>query len=201
MKLSPITLTGRVVRLEPLSEAHVPGLVEIGLDDEIWRYMRYGWIRSEADMLVWVQHLLQKQEAGTDLPFAVISLADGKPAGATRYMEIHLEHRNLEVGGTWYGKAYQHTLVNAESKYLLLKHAFEDLGCLRVQLKTDLRNVQSQHAIERLGAVREGVLRDHVILPDGYVRSSVFYSILASEWPVVKASLEARLNKHNTCRI
>ncbi len=194
MDIQPVTLQGRVVRLEPLSESHVPDLAAVGLDPDIWRYMRYGAVESQADLLRWVKYLLVLQQEGTDLPFAVISVENGKAIGATRYLNIHREDRNLEIGGTWYGAAYQRTAVNTESKYLLLCHAFERLDCIRVQLKTDLRNVRSQRAIERLGAVREGVLRDHVILEDGYVRSSVFYSILQNEWPAVKARLEARLS-------
>ena len=159
--------------------------------------MRYGAVESQADLLRWVKHLLALQQRGTDLPFAVISLESGKAIGATRYLNIDREDRNLEIGGTWYGAAYQRTAVNTESKYLLLDHAFEHLECIRVQLKTDLRNLRSQHAIERLGAVREGVLRDHVILEDGYVRSSVYYSILLHEWPTVKAHLEALLSAHS----
>jgi RimJ/RimL family protein N-acetyltransferase len=120
----------------------------------------------------------------------VISLESRKAIGCTRYLDIHPEHRNLEIGGTWYGAPYQGTGVNSEAKYLLLRHAFETLGCIRVQLKTDLRNLRSQRAIERIGAKREGLLREHMILPDGTIRSSVYYSILVSEWPEVKVRLE-----------
>jgi len=193
MDIHPVTLKGQVVRLEPLSEAHVPDLAEVGLDPNIWRFMRYGSINSEADLLHWVRYLLSLQEQGTDLPFAVISLRRGKAIGATRYMNISSKDRNLEIGGTWYGVTYQRTAVNTESKYLLLRHAFEELDYIRVQFKTDLRNERSQRAIERLGAVREGALRDHVILEDGYVRSSVYYSILRREWAAVKIRLEAML--------
>lgn len=191
--VEPVTLTGRFVRLEPLSEAHVPGLAQIGVGQPIWNFMVYGRMESEGDMLNWVKDLLGRQAKGTDLPFAVIHLASGRVAGATRYLNITPEHNGLEVGGTWYGVEFQRTAVNTECKYLLLKHAFEDLGCIRVQLKTDLRNERSQKAIERIGAVKEGVLRNHMILPDGYIRDSVFYSILDREWPQVKAKLESML--------
>ncbi len=193
MNIQPITLTGKIIRLEPLSESHVPGLAQVGLDENIWRLMLYGDICSEADLLGWVRDILGRQRRGTDLPFTVILQESGKPIGCTRYLEIHPQHRNLEVGGTWYGAPYQGTLVNTEAKYLLLRHAFETLACIRVQLKTDTRNLRSQRAIERLGALKEGVLRDHMILLDGAIRSSVYYSILAAEWPQVKARLEARL--------
>ncbi len=193
MNIEPITLTGRIVRLEPLSEAHVADLAQVGLDDDIWRYMLYGEICSMEDLHGWVRDILERQKRGTDLPFAVILLENRKPVGCTRYLEIHPEHRNLEIGGTWYGADYQGTLVNTEAKYLLLRHAFETLGCIRVQLKTDLRNLRSQRAIERIGAQKEGVFRDHMILQDGTVRSSVYYSILREEWATVKARLEERL--------
>jgi RimJ/RimL family protein N-acetyltransferase len=193
MDIQPLTLTGRVVRLEPLSLAHVPALTVAGQNEDIWRYMPYQQMRTESDMRGWVEDMLERQGRGGDLPFAVYHLAAGRAIGATRFMDIQREHRNLEIGGTWYAAEFQRTPVNTECKYLLLRHAFEDLGCLRVQLKTDLRNERSQRAIERLGAVREGVLRDHMIMPDGHVRSSVYYGILRAEWPAVKSGLEARL--------
>jgi len=193
MHVRPQTLEGRFVRLEPLSEDHVPGLAAVGLDDGIWRYMLYGPMRGEDDIRRWVMEILQRAAAGTDRPFAVVDLASGRIAGATRYLDIRPEHRGLEIGGTWYGTAFQRTAVNSECKYLLLKNAFEHLGCIRVQLKTDSRNARSQVAIERLGAVREGTLRNHMLLPDGTIRHSVYYSILDSEWPSVKAFLEGRL--------
>jgi len=193
MDIHPITLMGRVVRLEPLSEGHVSDLAVAGADESIWRYMVYGAVGGEAQMQAWVREILSWQARGTDLPFAVVHLESGRAIGSTRYLDMQRQHRGLEIGGTWYGVAYQRTAVNTECKYLLLKHAFEGLGCLRVQLKTDLRNERSQKAIERIGAVREGVLRNHMLLPDGHVRHSVFYSIVASEWPAVKMMLEEKL--------
>jgi RimJ/RimL family protein N-acetyltransferase len=194
MHVVPITLTGRQVRLEPLSEAHVPDLTRVGLEPGIWRDMLYGDIDSEAKMLGFVQDLLRRQAAGADLPFAVIELAAGCAIGCTRFMDIQVANRGVEIGGTWYGLAYQRTAVNTECKYLLLRHAFEAWGCIRVQLKTDIRNERSQRAIERIGAVREGVLRNHMIRRDGTVRDSVYYSIIDREWPTVKARLEAMLH-------
>ncbi len=193
MNFHPITLVGRAARLEPLSEAHVPDLTVAGQDQSIWRFMPYGPIDSEERMRWLVRELLSRQARGTDLPFAVIHVESGQAVGMTRYMDIQPAHRGLEIGGTWYSPAHQRTAVNTECKYLLLKHAFEGLGCIRVQLKTDVRNERSQRAIERLGAVREGVLRDHMIMPDGHIRSSVYYSLLAAEWPAVKAKLEEKL--------
>ena len=193
MHVLPVTLTGHTVRLEPLSLAHVPGLAAIGLDDSIWQYMPYGLMRNETDIRGWVQGMLNLAAQGADVPFAVIDQGSNCVAGATRYMEIRPHHRGLEIGGTWYGAAYRRTRVNTESKYLLLQHAFESLHCIRVQLKTDSRNERSQRAIERLGAVREGVLRNHLILPDGHVRDSIYYSVLDSEWPAVKVRLQEML--------
>ena len=196
MEVSPVTLIGQKVRLEPLSFLHVPELTEVGIDERIWRFMVYGKIESEADMRCWVGDMLARQSAGSDIPFAVVSRDRGKAIGATRYMNIRRSDRALEIGGTWYGVAYQRTGVNTECKYLLLCHAFETLGCIRVQLKTDARNLRSQHSIERIGAIREGVLRNHMILPDGTVRDSVYYSIIASEWAQVKAHLESLMAKY-----
>ncbi len=132
MDVRPITLSGRIVRLEPLTLGHVPGLFSAS-DPAIWKYMLYGDIDSEIDMENWVRDMLQRAESGNDLPFAVIHLGTGKAIGATRYLEIRPQHKGLEIGGTWYGLKYQQTGVNTECKYLLLKYAFENLGCVRVQ--------------------------------------------------------------------
>jgi N-acetyltransferase len=195
MEIHPLTLSLHTVRLEPLSEAHIPGLFRVGQYDSIWQYMRYGKIQTEAQMGDWVHKLLDAQERGTDLPFAVIHQETEQVIGSTRYLEIQPHDRSLEIGGTWYTPAYQHTAVNTECKYLLLKHAFDVLGCVRVQFKADVRNLRSQRALERIGAVKEGVLRNHMILPDGTIRSSVFYSILDSEWLSVKKLLEEKIRK------
>ena len=193
MNIQPVTLSTPLVRLEPLTEAHVADLAAVGLVECIWRYMRYGNIQTEAQMLAWVRLLLAWQEAGNDLPFAVIWRPTGRAVGCTRYMNINREHRAVEIGGTWYGLEYQGTLVNPACKYLLLMHAFETLGCIRVQFKADRRNERSQRALESIGAVKEGILRNHMLLEDGYLRDSVFYSILPGEWPAIKARLEERL--------
>jgi RimJ/RimL family protein N-acetyltransferase len=195
MNIHPVTLPGLVVRLEPLSVAHVPHLAAKGQDESIWQYIPYPPVHSEADMLAWVNDLLARQARGTDLPFAVVHLESNQAVGATRYMDIQPANRAVEIGGTWYAPAYRRTAVNTEAKYLLLSHAFEALGCVRVQLKTDLRNERSQRAIERIGAQKEGVLRHNMIMPDGYMRDSVYYSILAEEWPGVKTRLEAMLGR------
>lgn len=189
MNLTPPTLAGSVVRLEPLDYRYITDLTEAGQDENIWLYMRYGIVNTEEKMRGMIADLLAQQQRGTDMPFVVIYLPAGRAIGMTRYLNIEAHNRAVEVGGTWYGPSYQRTRVNTECKLLMLRYAFEQLDCIRVQLKTDLRNERSQRAIERLGAVREGVLRDHVILQDGTIRSSVYYSILAREWPSVKQHL------------
>ncbi len=197
MEVYPVTLTGRLVRLEPLSEAHVPDLAIAGSDEAIWNFMPYGLVTTETKMRAWVQEILSRQARGTDIVFAVIHLGTGRVVGSTRYMDIQRPHRGLEIGGTWYAREHRRTGVNTECKYLLLRHAFEGLGCIRVQLKTDARNEPSQRAIERIGAVREGVLRNHMIMPDGHFRHSVYYSIIDSEWPQVKAGLEQIMRSYS----
>jgi RimJ/RimL family protein N-acetyltransferase len=178
-----------------MTEAHVPALAEIGAGESFWHFMVYGDIETEEDMRDWVQDLLGRAGRGTDVPFVAVHLASGRLAGATRYMNIMPKDRGLEIGGTWYAPEFQRTVVNTECKFLLLRHAFEALRAIRVQLKTDMRNERSQRAIERLGAIREGVLRNHMILPEGRYRDSVFYSILDTEWPGVKARLLEMLRR------
>ena len=195
MEVKPIILHGKYVRLEPMTEAHAPALAEIGVGQPFWDFMVYGRMETADDMREWVQDILGRAEKGTDVPFVAIHIDSGRVAGASRYMNIMPKDRGLEIGGTWYGPEYQRTVVNTECKYLLLQHAFEKLGCIRVQLKTDLRNERSQKAIERLGAVKEGVLRNHMILPDGYYRHSVYYSILDTEWPDVKKRLKVMMER------
>jgi N-acetyltransferase len=187
MEVKPVVLTGKFARLEPMAETHIPALAEIGVGRDFWHFMLYGDMRTEADMRNWVLDILSRKG---DLSFVAVHLASGRVAGATRYLNVSPKDRGLEIGGTWYGLDFQRTAVNTECKYLLLKHAFETLGAIRVQLKTDSRNVRSQKAIERIGAVKEGVLRNHMILSDGTIRHSVFYSILDSEWEGVKKNLE-----------
>jgi RimJ/RimL family protein N-acetyltransferase len=194
MKIEPVTLMGKFVRLEPLSETHIPDLVRVGLEPEIWRFMRYGKVETEGQISLWVRELLDLQAQGTDLPFAVIHLASGNAIGCTRYLNIDPLNRSLEIGGTWYGLDYQGTMVNTECKYLLLQYAFEELACIRVWFKADTRNLRSIHALERIGAIKEGVLRNHMILPDGYIRDSAVFSLLPNEWPRVKQNLEAQLS-------
>lgn len=192
----PVVLEGTHARLEPLRSEHVPGLFAAGRQDpELWRYMTVPPPQSEADVRAWVEQALAQQADGTDLPFAIVARADGRVAGSTRYMDIRRAHRGLEIGWTWLGPEWRRTPLNTECKYLLLRHAFEALGALRVQLKTDGRNERSQQAIARIGAQYEGTLRRHTVLHDGFVRDSVYYSVIDTEWPRVKAHLEAQLGR------
>jgi len=195
MEIKPVVLTGKHVRLEPMTLEHVEPLAEIGIGHAFWDFMVYGKMENVDDMRGWVTDILTRAEKGTDLPFVAIHLTSGRVAGATRYLNISADDRGLEIGGTWYGLEFQRTAVNTECKYLLFEHAFETLGCIRVQLKTDLRNERSRRAIERIGAVKEGVLRNHMILPDGYFRHSVCYSVLDSEWDGVKKRLEEMMER------
>lgn len=196
MEVKPVTLIGSHVQLVPLSEAHVDGLAEIGIGQDFWDFMVYGKMETKDDMRNWVIDILNRAARGTDLPFAVIHQPSGRVVGATRYLNIMPHDYGLEIGGTWYGQEFQRTAVNTECKYLLLAHAFETLQAIRVQLKSDSRNERSQRAMERIGAKREGVLRNHMILPDGHIRHSVYYSIIDSEWLAVKANLEEMMSRY-----
>lgn len=197
MQIESVTLSGNVVRLELLSLDHAVGLLKAGEDVSTWDYMKTNPCKSMDTMREWIRTTLQEYAAGTCLPFTIFELASGRAVGSTRYMNIMRKDRGLEIGWTWLAAEVRRSAVNTECKYLLLRHAFETLGAIRVQLKTDSRNLRSQRAIERLGAVKEGVLRNHMIMPDGYFRHTVFYSILDSEWPQVKANLEAKMHPAN----
>jgi len=195
MWVEPVTLVGENVRLEPLELAHAEALYLAGQHPRIWDYMPVDPSASVASMRAWIAEALAAREASTQMPFAIFERATNAIAGSTRYLDISAHDRNLEIGWTWLTPAAQRTAVNTECKYLLLRHAFETLGAIRVQLKTDRRNETSQRAIERLGAVREGILRKQRIVRDGYQRDSVMYSITDDEWPAVKAGLEAKLRR------
>jgi N-acetyltransferase len=187
--VTPLTLQGKFIRLEPISLDHLDGLVEAGSDPSIWIYTRNGPIDTRERMHEFIEWLLRRQDQETDLPFTTVLQENNRVVGMTRFMDIQPENRSVEIGGTFVTPDYQRTAVNTEAKFLMLRHAFEFWGCIRVQFKTDTRNLASQRAIERLGAVREGILRDHIILPDATIRSSVYYSILANEWAQVKVRL------------
>ena len=192
-EVQPVTLEGNIVRLEPVQDRHAADLAE-ALDNDIFQY--FAALRPQSCSVPDVEKYLRALKVLPNVvPFAVVLKETGKAVGSTTYMDIRAAHRGLEIGMTWYGKDYHGTLVNPEAKLLLLEHAFERLGCVRVQLKTDGRNLQSQRAIEKLGAKKEGVLRRHMIMFDGFVRDTVMYSILPEEWPDVKAGLLNRLGR------
>jgi RimJ/RimL family protein N-acetyltransferase len=193
MQIEPVTLVGRVVRLEPLQPAHAEDLHAAGQEPRIWLCMPTDPSASVVSTVAWIADALAEQAAGRQIPFAIVDQATNRAVGSTRYLSLAPRDRGLEIGWTWLAVSAQRTAVNTECKYLLLRHAFDELGAIRVQLKTDSRNVTSQRAIERLGAVREGVLRKQMIVQDGYQRDTVMYSITDDEWPAVKARLEARL--------
>ena len=185
-------LAGRHVRLEPLSLAHLPGLCEVGLDPELWR-ITVSHVATPDDMRRYVEAALADREAGTALPYAQVDVASGRVVGSTRLANWAPAHRRIEIGWTWVARPWQRTAINTEAKLLLMTHAFETLGCERVELKTDAINDRSRAAILRLGAVEEGTLRRHTVTDLGRTRDTVFFSVLADEWPRVKAGLEARL--------
>ena len=183
---APVTLTGEVVRLEPLAEHHAPGLLEAGADERIWTWMPRGPLEDREDALAWIR---EARAAERQVPFAMVELASGRAVGSTRYLDVRVADRGLEIGWTWLAPSAWRTAVNTETKLLLLTQAFEGWGAERVQLKTDARNDRSMRAIERLGAVHEGVLRRHMRVRGGVLRDTVMYSILADEWPAARERL------------
>jgi RimJ/RimL family protein N-acetyltransferase len=193
MIVKPVTLEGRHVRLEPLAMAHLAGLTEIGLDEELWRWIPTA-VRTKEEMAAYIETALKEQERGISLPFAQVEKATGRAIGSTRYGNIDRTHHRVEIGWTWVGREWQRTAVNTEAKFLLLRHAFETLGCIRVELKTDSLNEKSRAAILRIGAREEGIFRNHMITASGRIRHSAYYSIVEAEWPAAKARLETMLN-------
>ncbi|GED31936.1 GNAT family N-acetyltransferase [Brevibacillus centrosporus] len=192
LNIAPVTLEGKYVRLEPLRHAHIEGIWEAGRYENIWTYMSVK-IDQLQDAVSFVETALRNEEEGIELPFAIIGQEDGKVIGSTRFLNIARKDRGLEIGFTWLTPSVWKSVINTECKYLLMRHCFEQLGCIRVQLKTDSRNLNSQRAIARIGGVREGVLRNHMILPDGYVRDSVYFSITNTEWKNVQEKLHLLL--------
>jgi RimJ/RimL family protein N-acetyltransferase len=195
MMVTPVTLEGRQVRLEPLAKAHLAGLAQVGLDEELWRWIPTP-VKTAEEMAGYMETALQEQERGVALPFAILEKATGRAIGSTRYGNIDRTHHRVEIGWTWVAREWQRTAMNTEAKYLLLKHAFETLGCMRVELKTDSLNERSRAAILRLGAREEGIFRNHMITASGRIRHTVYFSIIDSEWPAVKVRLEAILSSH-----
>ena len=194
MNPKPVVLSGTHVRLEPLTLEHSEALTRVGLHPELWT-LQPRLIATAADMRSYVQSALDDQAGGVSLPFAIIDLASAQVIGSTRYMDIAIAHRRLEIGSTWYTPAFQRTAANTEAKLLLLTHAFESLACIRVVLKTETLNTQSRNAILRLGATEEGTFREHLIAESGRRRSMVYFSILEAEWPAIRQRLLDRLRR------
>ena len=193
MLVEPITLDGQHVRLEPLSLAHHAQLCAVGLDEELWRWVVQP-VRTPEEMRAYIEEALQAQAAGTALPFATVERASGRAIGSTRFGNIDRVNRHVEIGWTWLGLKWQRTAANTEAKYLMLRHAFEPWGCIRVEFKTDSLNAPSRQALLRIGAKEEGIFRNHMITSTGRIRHSVYYSIIDSEWPKLKTHLEKRLS-------
>jgi RimJ/RimL family protein N-acetyltransferase len=198
MQIGPVTLEGQHVRLEPVSLAHVPALWRAGAHEEIWRYLPYT-MHSEDDMRARVEADLAAQQAGDMVRFTTVAKAIAQPVGSTSYMNIDHHHRRLEIGGTWITPAWQRSAINTEAKYLQLRHAFETLGCIRVEFKTDSLNTKSRQALARIGATEEGTFRNHMVMPNGRIRHSVYFSITNDEWPRVKAHLEGLMSSPSPC--
>jgi N-acetyltransferase len=188
-----VTLEGNAVKLVPMEPSQLDGLWEAGQNQSIWEFTS-SKVRSKDEMKMVIESAMAEREKGTQIPFVVLDKKTGKIVGSSRFLDISDAHKTLEVGWTWYSPDYWRTRVNTQTKLLMLQHAFEKIGVNRVQFCTDSRNVRSQAAIERLGAQREGVLRKHRIIADGYVRDTVVFSILKEEWPQIHSGLQGKLN-------
>lgn len=194
MELAPINLSGDVVRLEPLAEDHAPGLWPHSNHDAVWRWMPFR-PTTEEELAGFIRGAIALREQNAALAFAICLTKTGEPVGATGFWNIDHGHKRVEIGATWVGPEHQRSAVNTEAKYLLLRHAFETLGCSRVEFKTDSRNDKSRKALARIGASEEGCLRRHMILPDGDYRDSIYFSVIEPEWPRVKERVEGLLRR------
>ena len=190
----PIILEGKIVRLEPLTLEHAAGVLAAGASESIWTFFAVPAPTNLGEAQKWIEIRLADQAAGQRIPFAVICLSDGKFAGSTGYAAVSRPNRTLDLA-SWYGLDYQRTGVNTECKYLLLKHAFEELGALRVGLNVDTENTRSRHAVERIGGVQEGILRKHRIRRDGARRDTVVFSFINDDWPTAKRNLERLMSR------
>ena len=189
----PVTLAGDHVRLLPLSLDHLDGLCAVGLDEELWKWVPTR-VLDRQGMQAYLELALDEQRRGVSVPFTTTLKDSGEIVGCTRYANISTRDGRLEIGWTWIGKPWQRSAVNTEAKYLMLRHAFEVLGCTRVELKTDGLNEKSRAAILRIGAKQDGVLRRHTMTYSGRIRDTVYFSVLDDEWPTVKRGLEAKLS-------
>lgn len=195
MDLTPRPIEGPTVRLEPLALEHLDGLCDVGLDPDLWR-LTVTRIHDRAGMERYVRTALEEQQAGTALPFATVLRDTGRVIGSTRFGNLSPPNRRVEIGWTWLGRPWQRTGANTEAKYLMLRHAFERWSCIRVEFKTSALNLRSRAAILRIGAREEGILRHHLINEDGSLRDSVYFSMLAAEWPAARRRLEGMLADH-----
>jgi len=193
--VEPVVLEGSLVRLEPLGPEHLAGLIDIGLEADIWRWMPIP-IQTPGEMRAWLDSSLEAAEQGSEMPFATIVRDGDKVVGSTRYMNIEPRHRRLEIGYTWINPQWQRSAVNSEAKLLMLRHAFDTLGALRVEFKTDSLNERSRAALLGIGATEEGTMRNHMVTQSERRRHSVYFSIIEEEWPRVRQQLEARLARH-----
>ena len=193
--VEPVVLEGSRVRLEPLRRDHLADLSMVAFDPALWRWTIMG-PQDEAGLERWLETALANAEAGTERPFATVDLASGRAIGSSRFMSIVPEHRRLEIGWTWVGTSFQRSGTNREAKLLQLGHAFETLGANRVEFKTHVGNERSRTALAGIGATYEGTFRHHMIMPDGSLRDSVYFSVIADEWPAVKAGLGASLARY-----
>ncbi len=195
MEIKPVELIGQRAKLIPMEAGQTKQLFEAGRSQEIWSYMPIN-VQKYEDMERLVREALMSKEKGVDFPFVIIDQETDRIVGSTRFLDISIPNRNLEIGWTWYNPEVWRTRMNTECKYLLLRHCFEQLSTVRVQLKADARNTRSLKAIERIGGVQEGTLRRHRILEDGFIRDTVYFSIIAEEWPEAKAKLEGFLQRN-----
>jgi RimJ/RimL family protein N-acetyltransferase len=195
--LEQVTLEGTVARLEPISLAHAADLHAAAADESIWRYIALDISKPES-VETWIEGSIAEREAGSALRFAIVDRKTNRAVGSTTLFDIRPKDRGVEIGWTWLAKSAQRTGINTECKFLLLRHCFEEAGAIRVQLKTHRLNFKSRRAIERIGAQFEGILRNHVVMPDGTFRDSAYYSVIESEWPAVKRHLRMMIEGYGS---
>ena len=196
--LRGVSLHGYSVRLSPIDYSHLEQLSRWAREEEIWRYMTFAHLNSRDELEAWIGRAMDANRQGTELNFAIIDVASNSAVGTTSFYRVVPEHKRLELGKTWLGASYRRTHINTAAKYLMLNHAFETILANRVELNTDIRNIRSQRAMERIGAVRDGVLRCHTIMRDGFVRDTVNYSFTVRDWPTTKGHLRKMLEERSS---
>jgi RimJ/RimL family protein N-acetyltransferase len=196
MKIEPIILEGEYVRLEPLRIEHLENLCEVGFEESIWRWTM-AQVETKSDMRRYIETALEEQSRGVSLPYVTIEKSSDKVVGSTRFGSIDRQNRRVEIGWTWINPKWQRTVINTEAKFLMLRQAFEVWKCIRVELKTDALNEKSRNAILRLGAKEEGILRQHLITDSGRFRDTVYFSIIDTEWEIVKESFLLKLKNRS----